>query len=396
MNTPRPIAALAFCLTLGLGATHAAEPVVEAASPRFTVHEWGTFTTVHAPDGELLSGLEIEEESLPNFVQCHAGFAPANKGWSRPVRNVTVKMETPVLYVYSAESFKLRAEVDFVGGSISQWFPPRVAGETLPPAEWGSRPEPVDFGKGFRGAITWDVQVEAPGTPFVPDLPDWETPQWPRARVKGANTLRGPGDTKEGFLFYRGIGNFSVPLRVSFAGEALHLENTGAEPMPFVWIYDHRQAGAERFLWSGALAAGERRELRPLVFKEEATERPGAVLREPLVRAGLSGDEADALLATWRESYFEREGLRVFWIVPRAFTDRVLPLRLKPAPEKLERVLVGRSEVVTPTLADEIERGFRADGGAAWRQDRRFGAYRALAEKRGAVSGSSTSADSGR
>jgi hypothetical protein len=120
------------------------------------------------------------------------------------------------------------------------------------------------------------------------------------------------------------------------------------------------------------------------------------VLRDPLVRAGLSGEEADALLATWRESYFEREGLRVFWIVPRGFTDRVLPLRLKPAPDKLERVLVGRSELITPALADEIERGFRADGGAVWRMDRRFGAYRALAEKRGAVSRSEVPADSRR
>jgi hypothetical protein len=115
-------------------------------------------------------------------------------------------------------------------------------------------------------------------------------------------------------------------------------------------------------------------------------------LREPLVRAGLSGDEADALLATWRESYFEQEGLRVFWLVPRAFTDRVLPLRLRPEPAQLERVLVGRSEVITPGLAAEIERGFRADGGAAWRFDRRFGAYRALAAKRGAVSSAETPA----
>ena len=297
------------------------------------------------------------------------------------MRNVTVKMETPVLYVYSAEPFRLRAEVDFVGGSISQWFPPRVAGESLPPAEWGSRPKPIDFGKGFRGSIAWEVDVEAPGAPFVPDLPDWETPQWPRARVKGANTLRGPGETREGFLFYRGIGNFALPFRASFRGDVLRLENRGPDAIPFVWIYDHRSGAGGRYLWEGALAPGGAHEVSPAQANPPADRT--SVLREPLVRAGLSAEEADALLATWRESYFEREGLRVFWIVPRAFTDRVLPLRLKPAPEKLERVLVGRSELITEELADEIERGFRADGGAAWRSDRRVGAFRALAEKRG-------------
>lgn len=379
--TRRSILLAAAFLTFGAGVACAEEP-----SPRFTVHEWGTFTTVHAPDGALLPGLEIEEERLPNFVQCHEGFAPANKGWSRPVSNVTVKMETPVLYVYSAAPFRLRAEVDFIGGSISQWYPPRVGGETLPPAERGSRPAPVDFAAGFYGSIAWDVEVEAPGAPFVADLPDWETPQWPRARVGSANILRGPGDTREGFLFYRGIGNFSVPLRVSINDDALHLENLGAEPLSFVWVYDHRRDGVERFRWAGGLAAGEVKELPAVEAKADGPARPADILRGPLIRAGLSGEEADALLATWRESYFEREGLRVFWIVPRAFTDRVLPLRLQPAPEKLERVLVGRSEVVTPALAEEIEREFRADGGARWRWDRRFGAYRALAEKRGVVS----------
>ena len=380
MKTTRRMFVIVACVALGLvaGALRAAE-----TPPRFTVREWGTFTTVHAPDGEPLPGLEIEEEGLPNFVQCHAGFAPANKGWSRPVRNVTVKMETPVLYVYSAAPFRLRAEVDFVGGSISQWFPPRVAGESLPPAKWGTRAEPVDFAKGFRGSVAWEVDVEAPGAPFVPDLPDWETPQWPRARVKGANTLRGPGETREGFLFYRGIGNFALPFRASFRGDVLRLENRGSDPIPFVWIYDHRSGVGGRYLWEGALAPGGTQEVS--LAKANPPAARASVLREPLVRAGLSAEEADALLATWRESYFEREGLRVFWIVPRAFTDRVLPLRLRPEPEKLERVLVGRSELITEELADEIERGFRADGGAAWLHDRRVGAFRALAAKRGVV-----------
>jgi hypothetical protein len=136
--------------------------------------------------------LEREEERLPNFVQCHAGFAPANKGWSRPVSNVTVKMETPVLYVYSPRPFRLRAEVAFDGGSISQWYPDRVAGEVLPPAEFGSKPAPIDFAADFRGSATWEVDVLAPGEPLNPSRPDWETPQWPRARVPSANVLRGP------------------------------------------------------------------------------------------------------------------------------------------------------------------------------------------------------------
>lgn len=329
---------------------------------------------------------------MPGFVHSHTGFAPADKGWSRPVLNVTVKMETPVFYVYAPASFRLRAEVAFLGGSISQWYPERVAGEVLPPAEPGSRPAPIDFAAGFRGAATWEVEVLPPGTPLSPSRRDWETPQWPRARVPAANVLRGPNDEREGFIFYRGLGYFALPLHLSFAVDGdLLIENRGAEPLPFVWIYDHRTRSGARFEWSGALDAGGRREVAParIHFGPERTK----VLRQPLIDAGLNAEEADAMLATWKESYFEREGLRVFWIVPRAITDRVLPLKLEPAPTSLERVLVGRSELIAPDFAAEIEAGFRADGGTRWRDDRYFGAYRALAEKRGAGSRSTAPAN---
>src|SRR5436305_1473833 len=95
----------------------------------FVVHEWGTFTSVSASDGHLLTGLELEEAPLPPFVQSIAGFSPTNKGWDRPVCGVTIKMETPVIYFYSAEALTARLEVTFHGGSISQWFPGRADGE---------------------------------------------------------------------------------------------------------------------------------------------------------------------------------------------------------------------------------------------------------------------------
>jgi hypothetical protein len=57
-------------------------------------------------------------------------------------------------------------------------------------------------------------------------------------------------------------------------------------------------------------------------------------------------------------SYFEKEGLRVFWIVPRKFTDEILPLKLNPAPVSLERVLVGRTEVLTAAFEKQLVKDF--------------------------------------
>ncbi len=370
----------------------------------FTVHEWGTFTSVSGSDGRLLPGLEVEEEPLPAFVHSHAGVPPANKGWDRPVANVTIKMETPVLYFYSDAARAVRIDVGFHGGSISQWYPERIAGETLPAdVPLSSTPgngfglaslPAIDFARGFEGSVSWRVDVLPAAAPDKISAPrEWETPQWPRARIAGANRVRGPGGEVEGFVFYRGIGNFSPPLRVTGdnAGR-VRLENTGRDRIPFVFIYDRRPSWDRNdamVWWHGALAAGESHaELTLQSFHGG----PARKIREEtlpaaLMAAGLNRAEADALLATWRESYFERPGLRVFWIVPRAFTDAVLPLTITPRPERLERVLVGRTEVLTPQFEAELQRGFAADGGKRWETDRYFRAYRERVRQRGSAVG---------
>src|SRR3982751_6728671 len=98
---------------LAAGFTSVLSSALSAES--LVVHEWGTFTTLSGSDGKLLPGLEREEHSLPGFVHSHAGFAPANKGWSRPVSHVTVKMETPVIYFYSPRPLHVAVEVGFRG-----------------------------------------------------------------------------------------------------------------------------------------------------------------------------------------------------------------------------------------------------------------------------------------
>lgn len=54
------------------------------------------------------------------------------------------------------------------------------------------------------------------------------------------------------------------------------------------------------------------------------------------------------MVETWWHSYFEAPGLRVFWVLPREATDRVLPLEVTPPPAEIVRVLVGRGEVLRP------------------------------------------------
>jgi hypothetical protein len=70
-------------------------------------------------------------------------------------------------------------------------------------------------------------------------------------------------------------------------------------------------------------------------------------MRVALQEEGLYLDEAEALLNTWELSYFKSAGLRLFFMVPRAWTDSHLPLEIS-VPCEIKRAMVGRLELVTP------------------------------------------------
>lgn len=89
------------------------------------------------------------------------------------------------------------------------------------------------------------------------------------------------------------------------------------------------------------------------------------------VRQGLCGDEAHAMVETWRESWFE-EGSRVFYIVPRAFVDAKLPTTIHPQPVQTVRVFVGRLEIVTPATEREVAQAMIAQDGATLEKYKRF------------------------
>jgi hypothetical protein len=76
-------------------------------------------------------------------------------------------------------------------------------------------------------------------------------------------------------------------------------------------------------------------------------------LKAMLISEGLYEKEAEAMLQTWRNSWFE-EGLRVFYLMPRKTTDTILPIDIHPQPEDLVRVLVGRTELLTPEMENAV------------------------------------------
>ena len=377
-----------------LGALSIGLNAIAADPPAYTLHEWGTFTSVSGSDGVLLPGLQREEEPLPLFVLSHDGmanqFTPGGafmKGWRRPLSNVTIKMETPVIYFYANQQFNAHVQVGFNGGSISQWYPPRSGGETPPPytivSNWPHGGD-IDFAKTYHGNIEWNVQIQPRSADdnasiFKPG----QTLTWVYPRQTDSALVRAAGGAAEKFLFYRGVGNFSLPVKFTLPGDqSLRIENASRSAIPALLIFNRpRYDDQVDFALLDPLKAGETRSTRLSTpdFSPDWRHEVYAAMRKTLVNAGLYPKEADAMLQTWWNSYFERPGLRVFWIVPEDFTRSVLPLSVDPAPRQQVRVLVGRSELLTPSFEQDIIQQFtKEDQSQNYLRSDRFGlAYEA-------------------
>jgi hypothetical protein len=317
-----------------------------ASDPGYVLHEWGTFTTVTGSNGVLLEGLSYDDHQLPDFVyqrtRSPAGF-----------EGVRCKMETPVIYFYSDRARELRVKVGFQAGLLTQWYP--QVRELAPPVGAdapGLRGGLLDWGK---------IRVLAPGEgldrlPSVGRALNWE-----HARAVDANVIlrRTPDDQYERFLFYRGLGSFSLPLSAWIEDEnrtegegALSLSNVGDEPLAGAIVlarHGHSLRAARLAPLSHAQSTHVEIDGLPEIELDALMQLTARLLEEQ----GLYPREAEAMVHTWQQSYFESDGLRVLYPLPRAEVDWLLPLSVSPAPRESVRVLVGRLDVLTPRAEQE-------------------------------------------
>jgi len=382
----------------------------------YDLHEWGTFTTVSGSDGVYLSGLHIEEEHLPNFVYSHAGLnnlfantysinsynsysyptvippfpqgltaslnsnsnqlevnfnektklydmgrlkipATSFKGMPfekpRDLKNVTVKMETPVIYFYNGAGEKINIKVGFNGGTISQWYPNRTNGDTpnqIKLTDEQMSPQlkshltnnksnvsivdskPLDFGKNYQGSIEWDLELLNADDAYT--FKPTQNKTWIYPRVSGTNMVK-VGDEYEDYLFYRGIGNFKLPVTFTVdQDETVHVKNKSSEAIPFAFAYE-KTGNIVKYK-----VLGEVKDSASIPQQEWTTAKSNwqteifSEMRNGLAAQGLTTDEANGMVKTWWKSYFQQDGLRVFWVVPQNELDKILPLTATPKPEK--------------------------------------------------------------
>jgi hypothetical protein len=315
-----------------------------APKPELIVHEWGTFTSVSGEDGSALIWRPLTVESdLPSFVYC-VDKGDTWRGLRYPSKSgltVRVRMETPVLYFYAKEETNVAVKVGFPSGKITEWYPTAQLHDGI-----------IDWGQ---------VRVMPGAQVYLPN--DFSENHYYPARETDAAALqvhRGQVTEHEKFLFYRGVGNFDLPLLVKLSEDQVEIKNIGNEAVRKAVLFENRDGKigyqtVDLPLGSSTEVKLNRPELRGNL-QELRRE-----LRAMLISEGLYEKEADAMLNTWRNSWFE-EGLRVFYLMPRKTTDEILPINIDPKPQALVRVLVGRTELLTPEMEKTVAKKLRTLG----------------------------------
>jgi hypothetical protein len=333
------------------------------ADAGLTAHEWGTFTAIAGTDGQPVEWLPVDlvggAHDLPHFVQHFrtAGYKDVLRG--------TVRMETPVIYFYSAHAATVSVHVSFAKGFITEWYPhtTRIQPST-------SLLETALYEDHSDGSITWDSVTVAPN--LADDFPRENAgSHYYAARETLATPLSvhtPSGDQHEKFLFYRGVSNVSLPVSAKvLPSGSIQFDNRTGQPIPALILFERR---GDKLGYHVVTSARDRITLEiPSVSGTFGSLRSD--LEDLLVAQGLFRDEAHAMLETWRDSWFE-EGSRLFYIVPRAYVDSILPLSINPAPAQLVRTFVGRIELVTPATERSIETAIASHDGASLRKYGRF------------------------
>jgi hypothetical protein len=352
------ISAVALLVALPMGA-HA----------QLVVHEWGTMTTLHAPDGKPQTRMNLIEQAelLPSFVYqyepkqpTYLPYAPFAKGRTPGRPDVTMRLETPVIYFYdpgnvaAGQPFNVRVQMR--GGILNDFFPAAQPGLARNGVDLSKGVNTITLDQSWSSSLAWNgVMLDS-----AVAVPQTKAKVWTAPRAVQAAKLR-VGKEGEHYLFYRGLANLDALLATQHSRSAVTLSTprdlswaTHDETIARLWLVDVRADGTIAFTTRKNLQLSKQaptvlaqvKRFSSHEFNAAQSQALWQSMKAELIAAGLYGDEAEAMLQTWNASYFRKPGLRVFYTVPRAWTDHYLPLELS-LPHEATRVLIGRIDLMT-------------------------------------------------
>lgn len=359
-------------------------PSTPPADGKLIVHEWGTFTGfagsdgVHLPFGTTIGGdlppfvVNRLNQATRQNVKINIGFLFTKGGGVYALQ----RMETPVIYFYTAQPRDVSVGVDFPRGLLTEFYPPvrgmspafgdgpgELNAVERAPVLNGALPATRPDAKFERGSLDWGTvrlipQVAGERAASMPEVPKTAgaASHYQYARETDAATVQfsdRPGERyEERFLFYRGLGDFTLPMKLTAAaGDRFEMNNAGAQPIRFALLLRVAEGRARFALYHDIKG----KQAMALPAETLALDEVGDAIARALVAEGLYEKEARAMVKTWSSNWLGEPGTRVLYTVPRAVTDGLLRLRIAPAPNETVRVLVGRIDVMTPEQEAKIQ-----------------------------------------
>jgi hypothetical protein len=330
------------------------------------VHEWGTFTSFSGSNGVELEFRPLATSDLPRFIM--GPFSQPGSPTSFFLKDqftALQRMETPVTYFYTDSPRVVNVRVDFPQGSLTEWYPvvnkfdsgvnndtSAIVGHAY--LDWGAvRLTPASQ---FANVRVRDAKGKAIPASLPPvDAGD----HYERARETDSAIVEtldaNRGSHFEKFLFYRGLGNFELPIKLNALGnDRFEVSNSGEEASGALLLV-RIESGRVRF--ARLEPVGRHSQIEASLPSESSTvEALAQAMVHELTAAGLYDKEALAMVNTWRASWFGENGTRLLYLVPGNLTDKLLPLAVDPAPNERVRVLVGRLETLTPEDCQRLAR----------------------------------------
>jgi hypothetical protein len=331
------------------------------------VHEWGVFGV--NDDREVANAdMRAEWAALPKFVfgQTAGRDLPINQSQNYIVFK-------PVVFLHSPQPLALEIRVDFPGGAPAVWWP-RTA---YPAQALDGCPGDGKKKDAFR-YLEWHVQVKEPpkgqksnAQPLAVDKGHWiETLRAVKADDVFTKTNDGEpgGFIKEGkglpdsryererFIYYDGLVPIGKRVAVTVEKDKVFVASRVKHPVFDVTVLDRRIADHTRVARLAKLEAGAT--ATQLDFAEvDPKEWPEAglvTLTKQLTDSGLFEDEARSLAEVWKKDFFQADGLTLFFRLPQEEYEKLLPMKLKPRPEKLVRVGLVLHPHCEPDFADRV------------------------------------------
>ena len=339
----------------------------EDAKEEFVAHEWGTFTSVQGADGIQIEWNPLIKTDLPQFVYSRnvnqggvGGRYPALNPFGKSGMPSFVRMETPVIYFYSDKERTADVRVHFPMGRITEWYPQATR---LGPYATTNKAEAIEAN---RSLIEWSgVKIlprdtkEMSAEKLIRDQNDRGENHYYTARETDANLVRvssphaRSGVEYERDLFYRGVGFLKAPLTLTLQPNENDLElSSSSESFTDLFVLTI-QNGKARYEYVERVAPKNSRavklDAKTLAPLSEVREKIMREMAAALVKQGLYAKEAQAMVNTWKDQWFEEEGTRVLYLLSREWTDQTLPLEILPRPNEIARVMVGRAELILPS-----------------------------------------------